>query len=346
MFYAIFKDIEENSSVTNNTKITLEIANTLMDLYETSRSKYKDIEDKPFRIFWSQELSDDEIFACLDQNIQNYSEEDFSEYILDPVGFFFITPFEITRFVNLICDYLKVDSLKKVKYLSRCDKLSVTRCSIDRAALLDFNFENKTKGQTAIEIFSKLRDEKNPLTKNGDLFKIVRRWQSCGQLSSYTHKGDGYVDCLGCGKKHWGKNGASGLLVARVDEQNNVTHILLQLRSFSVSNGVCWCSPSGAISDGEDPLESACREAYEESNITPDNIFVVDKIFRDHKNWSFTSYLCIEDKKNPIDYKIKDSESLDIRWVSVKELKNYELLGHLEDEIDGAIERIEKVLKN
>ena len=70
--------------------------------------------------------------------------------------------------------------------------------------------------------------------------------------------GDGWIQCA-CGNKHWGLNGAAGILLVRG------TQILLQHRAPWVHNGDTWGIPGGARDSHESVLESAIREAKEET---------------------------------------------------------------------------------
>ena len=66
--------------------------------------------------------------------------------------------------------------------------------------------------------------------------------------------GDGWVMC-DCGRKHWGHNGAAGVLLARRDETTGrVTHVVMQHRALWSAEGGTWGIPGGAISDGETAL--------------------------------------------------------------------------------------------
>lgn len=56
---------------------------------------------------------------------------------------------------------------------------------------------------------------------------------SCDRLGSWQRDGDGWVNCA-CGNKHWGLNGAAGILILRG------TEILLQHRAPWVHNGDTW----------------------------------------------------------------------------------------------------------
>jgi 8-oxo-dGTP pyrophosphatase MutT (NUDIX family) len=175
------------------------------------------------------------------------------------------------------------------------------------------------------------------LAKYPGLEKIARRWQSDPQLSNVTHAGDGYVSCEKCGSYHWGKNGAAGILVRKLDKNGRVSHLLLQLRSLSVSKGGTWGIPGGALSDGESELEGALREAREEANILPDQIEIVGQQVHDHGNWRFTTFFAVEKPNNPIQIVNVDSEAISTRWVAVEELSKLQLLHHFGDELNQAL---------
>lgn len=56
--------------------------------------------------------------------------------------------------------------------------------------------------------------------------------------------GDGWVDCA-CGRKHWGTNGASGVLLARRSETTcEVTHVVMQHRAVWSAEGGTWAFPA------------------------------------------------------------------------------------------------------
>ena len=94
--------------------------------------------------------------------------------------------------------------------------------------------------------------------------------------------GDGWIDCA-CGRKHWGLNGASGVLLARRDPKSGeVTSVVMQHRAAWSAEGGTWGIPGGATADGESPIEGALRESYEEANITPEDIEVVGSYREDH----------------------------------------------------------------
>lgn len=88
-----------------------------------------------------------------------------------------------------------------------------------------------------------------------------------------------------CGRSHWGRYGAAGLLLGNVDG----SAVLLQKRSAYVSNPRTWALPGGAIERGETPTEAALREASEEVGIEASAVTVLGTLLgTDHPSWSYT----------------------------------------------------------
>lgn len=137
--------------------------------------------------------------------------------------------------------------------------------------------------------------------------------------------GDGWIAC-DCGRKHWGLNGASGVLLARRDEQGKVTHVVMQHRAAWSAEGGTWGIPGGASADGESPIEGALRESYEEANITPDDIDVVGSYCEDHGPWAYTTVFAFEKPGHHVDPKANDDESLEIAWVPIDDVEHLKLL--------------------
>ena len=138
--------------------------------------------------------------------------------------------------------------------------------------------------------------------------------------------GDGWVDCA-CGRKHWGINGASGVLLARRDEETGkVTHIVMQHRAVWSEEGGTWGIPGGATADGESPIEGALRESYEEANITPEDIEVVGSYREDHGPWAYTTVFAFEKPGHHVHPAANDDESMEVEWVPIDEVPNRRLL--------------------
>ena len=64
------------------------------------------------------------------------------------------------------------------------------------------------------------------------------------------------------GKKHWGLNGAAGLML--VDPERGV---LMQHRALWSVEGGTWGFPGGARDMGESAVEAAIRESWEEAGV-------------------------------------------------------------------------------
>ena len=168
-----------------------------------------------------------------------------------------------------------------------------------------------------------------------DLWNVTRDEQFPQPLSSVkvlppkenVHQpGDGWVNCA-CGRKHWGTNGAAGVLLARRDPKTGeVTHIVMQHRAAWSAEGGTWGIPGGAIADGESPIEGALRESYEEANITPADIEGVGSYCEDHGPWAYTTVFAFERPNHEVHTRANDDESMEIEWVSIDQVPDLKLL--------------------
>lgn len=138
--------------------------------------------------------------------------------------------------------------------------------------------------------------------------------------------GDGWVQC-NCGRRHWGHNGAAGVLLARRDEATGrVTHVVMQHRALWSAEGGTWGIPGGAISDGESAIEGALRESFEEANITSEDIDVVGAYREDHGNWCYTTVFAFEKPGHSVNPCAHDDESMEIKWVPIDDVPKLKLL--------------------
>lgn len=138
--------------------------------------------------------------------------------------------------------------------------------------------------------------------------------------------GDGWVQC-NCGRRHWGHNGAAGVLLARRDAKTGrVTHVVMQHRALWSAEGGTWGIPGGAISDGESAIEGALRESFEEANITSEDIDVVGAYREDHGNWCYTTVFAFEKPGHSVDPCAHDDESMEIKWVQIDDVPKLKLL--------------------
>lgn len=123
------------------------------------------------------------------------------------------------------------------------------------------------------------------------------------------------------GKKHWGLNGAAGLML--VDPERGV---LMQHRALWSVEGGTWGFPGGARDMGESAVEAAVRESWEEAGV-PDQdgsgIEILETHVLDLDTWSYTTVIAKTLRR--FDAVINDPESIQLSWVPLDELDDYEL---------------------
>ncbi|MBQ5557037.1 MAG: Maf family protein [Aeriscardovia sp.] len=157
----------------------------------------------------------------------------------------------------------------------------------------------------------------------------------------FVHQpGDGWIECS-YSHRHWGLNGAAGVLLARRDEATGeVTDVLLQHRAEWSAEGGTWGIPGGAIADGENPLEGSLRESFEEANITAQNIDIVGTHVEDHGNWAYTTVFAFEKPGRVVTARANDGESLSVEWIPFHDVGKYRLLSYFGQNWPGFAERL------
>lgn len=129
--------------------------------------------------------------------------------------------------------------------------------------------------------------------------------------------GDGFVWCSG-GHRHWGTNGAAGLLL--VDPERGV---LLQHRASWTHQGSTWALPGGAIADGESPRAAAIREAGEEAAVPERAVRVTSATTVDHGGWGYTTVLATT--QEAVRERVMNAESAELRWVAPDNVADFPL---------------------
>jgi 8-oxo-dGTP diphosphatase len=124
--------------------------------------------------------------------------------------------------------------------------------------------------------------------------------------------GDGWIEC-GCGSKHWGLNGAAGILIFRGSQ------ILLQHRAPWVHNGDTWGIPGGARDSHESTLQGAFREAVEETGIDTSLLTPVHTYCDDHGIWKYETVIA-RAAEELIAHEVND-ESHEVRWVEIEQVE-------------------------
>lgn len=152
--------------------------------------------------------------------------------------------------------------------------------------------------------------------------------------------GDGWVAC-DCGRRHWGTNGAAGILLARRDpETGAVASVVMQHRAVWSAEGGTWGVPGGAIADGESPVEGALRESFEEANIRAADIDVVGSYREDHGPWAYTTVFAFEKPGHRVEPRANDDESIAIAWVPIADVAHRGLLTALRNDWPRFAERL------
>jgi 8-oxo-dGTP diphosphatase len=128
--------------------------------------------------------------------------------------------------------------------------------------------------------------------------------------------GDGWVDCA-CGNKHWGLNGAAGILIVRGSQ------ILLQHRAPWVHNGDTWGIPGGARDSHETTIEGAFREAVEETGIDTSLLTALHTFTDDHGDWKYETVIALATSEL-VAHEVND-ESHEVRWVEILDVEQLPL---------------------
>jgi 8-oxo-dGTP diphosphatase len=121
--------------------------------------------------------------------------------------------------------------------------------------------------------------------------------------------GDGWTQC-GLGHRHWGVFGAAGLLLTAPGPS-----VLMQHRAGWSHHGDTWGVPGGARGSGETAVETALREANEETGLDVAAVTVVGELVDDHGGWTYTTVLASAAAE--LEVHSLDRESTDVRWVAV-----------------------------
>ena len=131
-----------------------------------------------------------------------------------------------------------------------------------------------------------------------------------------SRDGDGWIECR-CGGKHWGINGAAGLLLIRGQK------IMMQHRAPWVHNGDTWGLPGGARDSNESITEAAIRETVEETGIKAEHVKPIGQFTDDHTDWRYDTVIAIAD--NSLDTANWNTETHDIGWFELDEIEKLDL---------------------
>lgn|SRR5487761_1993180 len=145
--------------------------------------------------------------------------------------------------------------------------------------------------------------------------------------SDVLRSGDGYVELVD-GSRRWGLFGAAGVLLrSRAEEE---ARYFVAKRSERVHLGGVWAIPGGALNRGESPLVGALRELAEETGLAPAKYEVAAEHHRDHGVWSYRTFL-LDVPPQRFDASALNWETDEVRWVTIAELSQLELLPAFRD---------------
>jgi 8-oxo-dGTP diphosphatase len=143
-----------------------------------------------------------------------------------------------------------------------------------------------------------------------------------------TGDGNGWVFCSWTGDReltgggsphrHWGRNGAAGLVLLRRRGERH--EVLLQLRAAWTHEGGLWGLPGGARDSHETVADAAKREAEEEAAVPEDAVDVLGTwVGTDHTtpatSWTYT--YVIARVVGDVDPRVTTPESDDVAWVDL-----------------------------
>jgi len=134
-----------------------------------------------------------------------------------------------------------------------------------------------------------------------------------------------WLACVAGGRRHWGRYGAAGLLVA-VREADRA-YVLLDERADWVHFGGTFGVPGGAIHPAEQPLDAAFREVAEEVrglDVTQlDVVHTHVQPCADCGRWSYTTFLAALPAR--VDVAACSGESEAVHWVDVEGVAGLQL---------------------
>lgn len=125
------------------------------------------------------------------------------------------------------------------------------------------------------------------------------------------------------GSKRWGRYGAAGLLL-RAPGSRGEAMVLLQHRAWWSHQGGTWSLPGGARDSHESAVETALREAFEETGVDSAELKVRGEreTARIEAGWTYTTVVADAPRTLPL---FKNEESEELRWVPEDEVESLPL---------------------
>ena len=148
--------------------------------------------------------------------------------------------------------------------------------------------------------------------------------ETFAQLDVLRDRRAGFHTCADGGHRHWGADGAAGLLP--VAEHEGQLWVLLSQRGRTLQDGGTWSIPGGAIEAGEDAWTAATRETLEEV----EGLGRLERIGDAHTapcprgcGWSYTTYPAAAEMT---EVRVRDPfETSAVRWVRIGDVPGMDL---------------------
>src|SRR5436305_9623806 len=134
-----------------------------------------------------------------------------------------------------------------------------------------------------------------------------------------------WLQCDGPRRRHWGRYGAAGLLVAAPVDDG--WHVLLDERADWVHHGGTVGVPGGAMHPGERPIDAALREVSEEvhglDTIEIDVVTEHEQPCPDCGRWVYTTIVARTVRAHRV--QPRSFESAAVTWVAENDVANLTL---------------------
>jgi len=112
--------------------------------------------------------------------------------------------------------------------------------------------------------------------------------------------------------------------------------IILLHRQNHKPQGGTWGIPSGKRDDGENPLDTVCRETAEETGVVipRDEMKFFQTIYVRFADYDFVYHMYHAELENKPEIKISDSEHKAAKWISPKDALDLPLI----EDLDGCMQ--------
>ena len=166
--------------------------------------------------------------------------------------------------------------------------------------------------------------------------------------SEDAEEGEGYYFAES-GKRYWGRFGAQGALVRKIDENGETKYLLGKRADWISAGGGKWAYPGGAHKNKEDSLYSAktaMLEAKEELGLELGGELSYMSLKYDDQiepDWSYQTAVFDATSDNVSQVSISDNETSEIGWFTAEQINDMNAKGELHPALATSIGQILKM---